>query len=513
MCCSCITRREFIELTGGMAAALGLASVSAGAAESQLWDRDAWNPGRPFLAIGTKIRVLPILQYATPEPREKTSWKSWGGVQTDQAALEELQRIDQELAGIQKLARFPIEILPAAKVRTLEDLPGALSQDHDVRILYPATGSGNLLRSLVAPEKQTLIFIRHRSGPVYYWYESLSTRYVSTEELPPRAADSSTLPGVSVDDVVVDEPEELLWRLEALFAAKNLQGSRVVALGGPWGKYSPDAPALAKSRFALEIIDVPYTDFEPRVRSALADRSVMGTAQAWTDRFLSDPGVMLETDPKFVVHAFVLYGLFKQLLEENNAQVFTIQSCMGTIMPMSDTTACLTLGLLNDEGLIAFCESDFVVIPAGILLRYLTHQPVFLHNSTFPHKGIVTCAHCAAPRRMDASRYEPTRILTHYESEFGAAPKVEIPIGQEVTFINPEYSTERWMGFRGTVEGNPFLEICRSQQDVRIHGEWTKLLREVRDSHWLMVYGNHLRSAAYASRKVGIHFETIEQVV
>jgi hypothetical protein len=151
-----------------------------------------------------------------------------------------------------------------------------------------------------------------------------------------------------------------------------------------------------------------------------------------------------------------------------------------------------------------------VVIPAGILLHYVSGKPVFMHNSTFPHKGIVTCAHCTSPRRMDGARYEPADILTHYESEYGAAPKVTVPVGQEVTFIDPEYSTGRWIGFKGTVEGNPFLEICRSQQDVRIQGDWKRLIREVRDSHWMMAYGGYLDELGYAARKIGVQWESIE---
>lgn len=44
------------------------------------------------------------------------------------------------------------------------------------------------------------------------------------------------------------------------------------------------------------------------------------------------------------------------------AAAFTIRNCMSTIILMSKTTACLTLSLLNDEGRIAFCESDLVSI-------------------------------------------------------------------------------------------------------------------------------------------------------
>jgi hypothetical protein len=110
---------------------------------------------------------------------------------------------------------------------------------------------------------------------------------------------------------------------------------------------------------------------------------------------------------------------------------------------------------------------------------------------------------------MDGHRYEPVQILTHYESDFGAAPKVDMPIGQGVTFIDPEYATGRWVGFRGVVKGNPFLEICRSQQDVEIQGNWRALLTEARDSHWMMAYGDYLKEIGYAARKIGIRWVDI----
>jgi len=87
------------------------------------------------------------------------------------------------------------------------------------------------------------------------------------------------------------------------------------------------------------------------------------------------------TEKKFIVNSFLLYYAFKNLMLENNASAFTIKSCMSQILPIAETTPCLTLSLLNDEGLLAFCESDFVVIPSGILLHYISGKPVFLHNS------------------------------------------------------------------------------------------------------------------------------------
>ena len=296
-----------------------------------------------------------------------------------------------------------------------------------------------------------------------------------------------------------------------LCAEKKLRGSRVVALDGAWGKYSPDAPRLAEERYGFKIIDVPYADFESRLKRAQADQGCMAEAERSTAEFLSLPQTSLETDRRFVTNAFLLHRLLKELLEENAASVFTIKSCMGTIIPMARTTACLTLALLNDEGPMAFCASDFVIIPAGILLRYLAGRPVFLHNSTFPHRATVTCAHCTCPRRLDGRTYAPAKIVTHYESDYGAASKIDMPLGQEVTFIDPEYSTRRWLGFTGKVEGNPAYEIGRSQQDVRIQGNWRRRVGEVRDSHWVMAYGRHLDATGYALRKLGMEWVNLSE--
>ena len=99
--------------------------------------------------------------------------------------------------------------------------------------------------------------------------------------------------------------------------------------------------------------------------------------------------------------------------------------------------------------------------------------------------------------------------MTHYESDFGAAPKVAMDIGQEVTFVDPEYASGRWVGFTGIIKGNPSYEICRTQQDVEIQGDWKKLTKEVRDSHWMMAYGDCLREVEYAARKIGVDWMSI----
>jgi len=505
MLSSDMNRREFVGLTaaGVAGSVLGLGSTSMANARY-----DAWDPDKPLIVTGKALRVQPILMYRVAERREATSWKSWGGVQCDRTATAESKRITQELQALSAKADFPVKVLPIAKVKSPAEAARVHESDYDCVVVYAATGSGSLLRASFAPkkDKDTVIFVRHRSGPAYYWYEALSTKYLKTGYGESQQNSCLDHGDVHVDDVVVDDYDELLWRWRALYGLKNFIGARIVALGGPWGKYAPDAPQVARTKYQLTIIDVPYDQVAGRIEAATKDKRLRKTAERQADKYLSLPGTTLMTDKEFVTNAFLLHSLFKDLMRENKAPAFTIRGCMSTILPIAKTTPCLSLGLLNDEGLMAFCESDFVIIPAGILLHYISGKPVFMHNSTFPHNGIMTAAHCSAPRRLDGVRYEPAKIMTHYESEYGAAPKVEIPLGQQVTFIDPEYSTSRWLGFKGIVKSNPFYEVCRSQQDVEIQGDWKKLCNEVRDSHWMMVYGDHLKEVAYAARKIGVNW-------
>jgi L-fucose isomerase-like protein len=177
---------------------------------------------------------------------------------------------------------------------------------------------------------------------------------------------------------------------------------------------------------------------------------------------------------------------------------------MGTIMGISETSACLPLSILNDEGYMAFCESDFVVIPSGILLHGISQKPVFLNDPTHPHHNVVTLAHCTAPRKMDGKNPEPVRVLTHFESDYGAAPKVEMRKGETVTNLIPDFACKKWVGFNGAIVDVPFMKICRSQIDVRFKGSTEKLLEEMKGFHWMTSYGDYVAETAYAVRKLGV---------
>ncbi|MFC1558286.1 sugar isomerase, partial [candidate division KSB1 bacterium] len=429
---------------------------------------------------------------------------------TEETAREEVERITKELKKLSHDADFPLEIKPVERAASDEEAVKIRDRENiDVMLLY-AAGAG-YLDACISGKRYNIIFVRHRSGPVYDWYENAHNRFLRVGGNNFEYDKFRNYGGTDYNDIVVDDYDDILYRLRALYGVKNFLGKRIVALGGGQGKGCPQAPNVAKEKFNINIIDVKYEDLEKRIKSARMNRKLVKKCEEWTERYLSLPHTRLNTKKEFIKNCFILYTIYKEYMHENDAEAFTINRCMRTIIPVSETTACLTLSLLNDEGYLAFCESDFAVIPSGILLHYVSGKPVFLNNPTFPHKGMVTCAHCTAPRRMDGKNYDPAEIVTHYESDYGAAPKVEMPLGKEITLINPDCSQNRWLGFKGTVDKNPFYSICRSQQDILIQGDWKKLIREIKGSHWMIVYDDYLREMEYAVHKIGLEWLNISE--
>jgi len=110
---------------------------------------------------------------------------------------------------------------------------------------------------------------------------------------------------------------------------------------------------------------------------------------------------------------------------------------------------------------------------------------------------------------MDGKKLEPARLLTHFESDYGAAPKVEMLIGQPVTNILPDFSFERHVGLLGKIVDNPFLDICRSQIDISYTCDNLLLAEEMPGFHWITGYGDYLKEYGYAMKKIGIDFKTL----
>jgi len=494
-----VLRREFLKTAGIAFTATAMAGCTWSALKAGVGDSL-----QPTAPARQPLRVKPVFTYATYKRRSKTSWRPWGGIQTQEQADAEVRRIRGELETLQAEADFPLEFLPVSPVRSpnelkaVGDLAGA-----DAIVIYAAGGPESTFKAAVETGKDVIFFVRHRSGPLYQWYEIISPCYLRQH------SDTLKVEGVDFTDVVVDSQEDIAWRLRALCGLKNTLGSRIVCIGGPSGWWTPKAPDLARAKWKLDLPIVSYKDLGTIIKEAKTDKETMKRARHRADTYLQDRGVSLETKKKYVEGCFLLDDIFRRLMAEADAKAITVNRCMGTIMQVADAVACLTLSTLNDAGYLAFCESDFVAIPAGILMANITGRPSFLNDPTYPHHGITTLAHCTAPRRMDGKRLEPARIVTHFESDFGAAPKVEFRKGQVITNVLPDFKEERWVGLKGEIVDAPFLPICRSQIDVAYEADDRLVAERMPGFHWMTAYGDWRREIGYALKKIPIAWEDL----
>jgi hypothetical protein len=492
-----VSRRGF--LGGISAAALGGVALS-GLTWSKL---SAAEPELDFPPQRRPLVVKPVFIYQTYQPAPQRSWRSWGGIQTQEDADKEVAAIKGELEELRRKADFPVTILPlvpltsAAKIAEDPEVKAA-----DAILIYASAGD---LRPFAELEKDCIFFIRHKSGPVYLHYEIISPRFLRAH------TDNLAVKGIDDDDVVVDNLDEIVWQLRALCGLRNTMGTRILAIGGAGGWAQPRdvIPELAVKRWNLDIRTVPYAELGKLIQAARADEANVALAKRRADAYLKLPGTKLETKREYVDNCFVLDQVFRKLMAQADCRAITIQGCMGTIMPLAETSACLALSTLNDDGYMAFCESDFVVIPSGILLCNISGRPNFLNDPTYPHDGVISLAHCTGPRKMDGENLEPARIMTHFESDYGAAPSVAMSTGQVVTNIAPDFAAERWLGLSGEIIEHEFMPICRDQIDIRFQADSRVVAQRMPGFHWMTVYGNYLREVGYALKRTPIEWDCL----
>ncbi len=451
-------------------------------------------PGKP-------LRILPVLAYHLESPREMTSWRSYGGLRTQSGAEAEANRIATELNNLSKQAEFPVEFLPVTLVQTDAEAREAAGTDADMILAYAAGGGASFYAHLAESKAANVMFIRHKTEPYYLWHEIAHWRFLRRNE------DKIVEPNMDTDDIVVDDYDEVLWRMRAVYGLKNAKGTKMLAIGSLAAYSRPGqelGPDHARNVWDYEIEIVSRDEFAHRLSSARSDDRIMSDVERQVQDFLDRPTVTLKTERKFVVNSFLVWNVCKGLLDEKNAFNFGFDHCMGRdVIEMLDTPPCLVLALANDAGYTAYCHTDLTHTCPGVLLRWISGKPTFVCNTHFPHDGIFTVAHCAAPMRMNGSDYEPVTIMTHYESDYGAASRIDYRRGQTVTVVIPNLHCTNWKGFRGEILGCPSLPACRSQMDIRIDGDENALIEEMEGFHAQIVYGDYLKEVGYALKKLG----------
>ncbi|EJX05326.1 protein containing L-fucose isomerase-like protein [gut metagenome] len=268
-------------------------------------------------------------------------------------------------------------------------------------------------------------------------------------------------------------------------AQKNLQSNRIGVVGAPssWLISSDVDYLLAKNRWGVEYIDIPlervYQYYE------LTSDDEVGEASA---RLAEKALACRERTPEDMLKAMRLYVALKRIIEEDKLQALTL-SCFRLIKH-TDTTGCLALALLNDEGIIAGCEGDLQSVFTLLAAKAVTGKTGFMANPSMikvANKELVL-AHCT----IGLKQTEQYILRSHFETDSGIGIQGILPTG-DVTLLKcgGECLDEYYLATGTLIENTNYINMCRTQVRVRLNSPIDYFLRNPLGNHHILLQGNY----------------------
>jgi L-fucose isomerase-like protein len=275
--------------------------------------------------------------------------------------------------------------------------------------------------------------------------------------------------------------------LEALARVGQLGGrGRILYLGGP-----DDAEGLAALAEAVHDLDV---------HRHLRDKTigVVGPPSDWLVASMPDPAVLKATwgptavpiglDRLYRVYttepavaplpygetrvtigeigkADGIYEGLQDLVAGEHLDALSLR-CFDVIGDI-DTTGCLALARLNDEGIIAGCEGDLVSTVTMMWLRELVGEVAWMANPSRanPVDDTLWLAHCTVPPSLVSN----LRLDTHYESDRGVGMHGEFAPGPiTVVRVGGNDMERLWLAEGEILHPGDEPDLCRTQVEISI---------------------------------------------
>lgn len=199
-----------------------------------------------------------------------------------------------------------------------------------------------------------------------------------------------------------------------------------------------------------------------------------------------------------MIEAAKTYLVIKKICQEERINAMTIR-CFD-IVKVCNTTSCLALALLNDEGIVAGCEGDMQTLLTMILAKRLCGEEAFMANPSQLTSHTTMFAHCTIPLAM----CDETIIRSHFESGLGVAIQGAMPL--------TDYTIIKWGGRRldkmFVVEAkaieNPYSDhFCRTQITFDINLKPYLLYKSI-GNHHVIIRGRHADDVRVFMRENGI---------
>lgn len=192
------------------------------------------------------------------------------------------------------------------------------------------------------------------------------------------------------------------------------------------------------------------------------------------------------------------YAAIKKICQDERLDAMTIR-CFD-IVKACNTTSCLALAKLNDEGIVAGCEGDMQTLMTMLLAKKLCNEPAFMANPSILTDTTTMFAHCTVPLSMCFR----TTMRTHFESGIGVAVQGDMPL--------TDYTIMKWGGRRldkffvteaKAIENQYSEHFCRTQIMLDVNLK-PYLLHRTIGNHHVIIRGRHAAEIRRFMKENGI---------
>jgi L-fucose isomerase-like protein len=282
-----------------------------------------------------------------------------------------------------------------------------------------------------------------------------------------------------------EEGFRTLERAARLLEAKDrLLGMRLGRIGAPsdWLVGSMPDPGMVRSVWGPEVVEVPLDALRELISTADAQEceGVMHSFRQGAER-LAEPSVAeLEMAARVGV-------ALRRLVKGQRLDACTVR-CFDLVKELQ-TTGCLALSALLDEGITAGCEGD---LPAALTMAWMqavTGEISFMANpqDLDPADNTLWLAHCTIARSMTRGY----SLRSHFESSLGVGIQAELEPGPiTLARIGGAELRELFLA-DGELLANGNSELrCRTQVQVRLHSDVRELLERPLGNHLVLIRGH-----------------------
>ena len=263
---------------------------------------------------------------------------------------------------------------------------------------------------------------------------------------------------------------------------KPLRGTRIGCFGEPsdWLIASGVDRNFVFQRYGIQIVDI---DLQRLIEVIKAADKAEATKIAQT--CVKRSKAVMEPSCVDMLEAAKTYLAIKQICQEEQLTAMTIR-CFD-IVNACNTTSCLALALLNDEGIVAGCEGDLQTVITMVLAQKLCGEKAFMANPSTLTEQNSLLAHCTLPLSM----CDEIVMRSHFESSKGVAIQGLLP--------TTDYTIMKWGGekmdkfFVTEAKALPLDysdHFCRTQIKLDVNLKDYLLNRSI-GNHQVIIKGRH----------------------